>query len=105
MEIVNIEEKENPFFNRKDLKLILKHPLAPTPSKSELKKELASRYNCDESQIVIDYIFTKKGACESLAKVKILKEKPKEKPKEEEKVEAQASENLGKDKEGEKSLS
>jgi len=101
MEIFVESEKENPFFPRKELKIILKHPSAATPSKSELKKELASRYGCDESQIIIDYIFTKKGVCESLAKVKILKEKPKE----EKKVEAQASENLGKDKEGEKSLS
>jgi ribosomal protein S24E len=104
MEIVVESEKENPFFQRKELKLILKHPLAATPSKAELKKELASRYACDESQVIIDYIFTKKGTCESLAKVKILKEKPKEK-KEEEKIEAQTSKNLGKDKEGEKNLS
>jgi ribosomal protein S24E len=103
MEIVVESEKENPFFPRKELKLILKHPLAATPSKAEVKKELASRYACDESQVVIDYIFTKKGTCESLAKVKILKEKPKEK-KEEGKIEAQASKNLGKNKEGEKSL-
>jgi ribosomal protein S24E len=103
MEVVVESEKENPFFQRKELKLILKHPLAATPSKAELKKELASRYACDESQVIIDYIFTKKGTCESLAKVKILKEKPKE--KEGGKAEAQTSKSLGKDKEGEKNLS
>jgi ribosomal protein S24E len=75
MEIIIKAEKENPFLNRKEIKLILKHPSAPTPSKEEVKKQIASQFNLDESQIIIDYIFSKKGICESLAKVKILKGK------------------------------
>lgn len=71
MEIEVIEEKENPFLKRKELKLKLKHQNAPTPKKQDLIKELASRYSVQENQIFIDYIFTKKGLQESLAKVKI----------------------------------
>lgn len=72
MEMVVIEEKENPFFNRTELKLRLKHSGVTTPSKADLIKELASKYSVEENQISIDYIFSVKGIGESIAKVKIL---------------------------------
>lgn len=89
MDITIQEEKENPFFKRKELSLLLKHPKSATPTKALLIKELASMYKADESQVVVDYIFTKKGISESFAKVKILQEKLP--AKEGEKTEAQAS--------------
>jgi len=76
MQITTIEEKENPFFKRKELTLLLKHDAVSTPSKAEVVKMVAASNKVDESQVVIDYIFTKSGISESLAKVKILKEKP-----------------------------
>jgi ribosomal protein S24E len=93
---MNIEkEKENKFFNRRDLTVKIKHKGAATPSKADLTKELAKKYKVDESQVMIDYIFTMHGLNESTAKVKILNEKPKveEKKEESEKVEAQTSKN------------
>lgn len=94
MQIEVVDEKENKFFNRKDVIVKLKHEGAATPSKSEVVKELANKYKVDESQIVIDYVFTMHGLNESNAKVKVLNEKPKveEKKEEGEKVEAQTSE-------------
>lgn len=90
MEITTIEEKENLFFKRKEYLLLVKHRLAATPSKTELIKKIAEINNADENQIKIDYIFTKKGMCESIVKVKIFKEKPKEEKKQEgEKIETQ----------------
>lgn len=93
MDIEILEEKENPFFNRRELKLIIKHPKLSTPSKTEVIKNIAEANAVDNSQVVVDYIFSKKGTSESLVKVKILKEKPKEEIKEKkgESVEAQAS--------------
>lgn len=94
MEINILEEKENPFFKRKDLKIEIKHPASPTPSKAEITKSLASKYSVDESQIVIDYVFSKRGLGMSFVSCKILHEKPKETKKEEpkgESVETQAS--------------
>lgn len=92
MEVKILEEKENPFFKRKELKIQIKHENSATPSKAELAKQLAEKNSVDVSQVVIDYIFTKKGLAESFAKVKILKEKQKvEVQKKEEKSEAQAS--------------
>lgn len=76
MNMMIIEEKENPFFNRKEIKLSIKHPGTPTPSKAEMVKELAAKYSVDETQVCIDYIFSVKGIGESFAKVKILGEKP-----------------------------
>lgn len=92
MEIVVIDEKENQFFKRKDLILMLKHEASATPSKAELIKTLAATNSVDESQVVVDYIFSKSGTNESFAKVKILSEKPKvAEKKEEKKIEAPAS--------------
>ncbi|MEM5790940.1 MAG: hypothetical protein QXP77_02750 [Candidatus Aenigmatarchaeota archaeon] len=85
MEIEILEERTNPFFKRKELKIILKHEGSSTPSKQELKKELASKFSLSEERVKIDYIFTRKGSCESFAKVKILEKG--------EKVETQASQN------------
>ncbi len=93
MEIVIIEEKENPFFKRKDLKIRIKHLGSSTPSKSDIVKELAAKYSVEESQVQIDYIFSQKGLGESFVSCKILKEKPAEVKKETkgENVETQAS--------------
>ena len=90
-----LEEKENPFFGRKELKINIKHPNLATPPKQNLLKELASKYSVPEENIIIDYIFSKKGLNESTAKVKIYKEKPKIEKKMEkkgEKSETQTSE-------------
>jgi small subunit ribosomal protein S24e len=88
------EEKENKLLGRKELTVAIAHLGAPTPKKQDIAKELSSKYSVPEDQVVIDYLFTKKGIGESLAKAKILSEKPKlkEPKKEEIKNEAQASE-------------
>jgi len=77
MEISVKEEKENIFLNRKELRLEVKHEKSATPPKQELTKALASMFNVQEQQVVVDYILTKKGCCISSVKAKILKE-PKE---------------------------
>lgn len=94
MELEVKEEKENQLIGRKELKIEIKHSGASTPPKQELIKQLASKYSVPEDQVLIDFIFTKKGIGESFAKAKIYNEKPKikEKVKEEKKGEAQASE-------------
>jgi len=74
MEILIKEEKDNIFFNRKELKLEVKHEKSATPSKQEIIKALASMFNVQEQQVLIDYILTKKGCCVSVVKAKILKE-------------------------------
>ena len=76
MKIEIIEKKDSPFFNRKELKISVKHDTDSTPSKEEIKKDLAVSNQVDVSQIVVDFVSTKKGVCESLANVKILNEKP-----------------------------
>jgi len=83
MELKIKEEKENPFFERKELEIELKHSGDATPSKQELIKELASKYSAPEENILVDYIFTKKGISESIVKVKIYKKNPKIKEKKE----------------------
>ncbi len=88
MEMKIIEEKENPFFKRKEIKVELNHASSATPSKQELMKEIASKFSAAEDCIVIDYILSKKGKNEAVAKVKVYSEPVAKKV---EKVEAQAS--------------
>lgn len=76
MKIEIIENRESPFFKRKDLKISVKHDADSTPSKEEIKKDLAVSQQVDVTQVVVDFVDTKKGVCESLASVKILNEKP-----------------------------
>lgn len=93
---INIkEEKVNPFLKRKDLKLEVRHLNSATPSKKELLKELSEKFSVNEDQVVIDYILTKTGICESIIKAKVLEQKPKIESKAEkkgaEKIETQAN--------------
>ena len=71
MEIEILEQKENPFLKRKELKVRIKHPNSATPSKEDVKKEIAKYFSIVEDSVKVDYILTKKGVCESFAKVKI----------------------------------
>ena len=83
MNIKVIEEKENPFFERKELTLELTHEGAATPPKDRLLEEMSSKYKVEKDFILIDYIFSKKGVNKSIAKVKVYKKKPKIKKKKE----------------------
>ena len=71
MKISILEEKPNPFLRRKELRVEISHPSSATPSKEELRRELARLKGVEEEKIRIDYIFSKKGKGESFAKVKI----------------------------------
>lgn len=84
MEISIIEDKENIFFKRRDLKLRIRHIGNPTPSKNDIIKELALKYDVDNSQVIIEYVFSQSGLGESFVKCNILQEKPKEEKKPEE---------------------
>ena len=74
MEIKILEEKENPFFERRELKLVVKHANSATPTKAEIAKELATSQKADTACVLIDYVFTKKGLQESIVKAKIYKD-------------------------------
>ena len=76
MDVKIIEKRDSPFFKRKELKISIKHDSTTTPSKADIQKDLAVSEQVDESQVVVDFVSTKKGICESVASVKILNEKP-----------------------------
>jgi len=75
MEFRIVSEKYNPFFKRKEIEILFIHPAEPTPSKETIKKILKEKYGVEESQIEINYVLSKIGMPESLAKVKIYEEK------------------------------
>lgn len=88
MEFNIVKEKYNPFLKRKELEIVFIHPGEPTPSKEKINNIIKEKYGVDESQIEINYVISKFGSPESIAKVKIYDEK-----REVKKVEAQPSEN------------
>lgn len=90
MEVEVLEEKQNPFLKRKEVKVLITHSKEATPAKDKLKKLLAERYRVQEVQVQIDYVFSKKGLPESLARVNVLEEPTEQ--KKEEKREAQGNE-------------
>lgn len=71
MEINVIEERENPFLERKELLVLINHQNGPTPSKQQLTEEISKKYDVDKNRIVINYILSKRGKAEALAKIKI----------------------------------
>ena len=73
-----LEEKDNIFLNRKELLLKIPHRNAPTPSREEVKKMVIEKYNVDERNIDLKYIFSQKNRDYAIAKV-FLKEAKEEK--------------------------
>ncbi|MCX6820666.1 MAG: hypothetical protein NT016_01835 [Candidatus Aenigmarchaeota archaeon] len=76
MQIKVVRESENAFFKRKDLDLEIAHAGEPTPRTDDIAAQIAAKYGVDKSQVVIEYVLTKKGSNESLSKAKILKDRP-----------------------------
>ena len=76
MEITVVNERENVFFRRKDLELEIAHAGEPTPRTDDIIAAMAAKYGVDRSQVVVVYIMTKKGSNESVAKVKVLQDRP-----------------------------
>jgi len=76
MQIKVVRESENAFFRRKDLDLEIVHPGEPTPRTDDIAAQIAAKYGVDTSQVIVEYVLTKKGSNESLSKAKILKDKP-----------------------------
>jgi ribosomal protein S24E len=74
-----LEDKENTFFKRRELKVEIPHEGKQTPSKQEVIKEVSEKYSVPPELVSIDYILTKKGTNVALAKIKIYKEKKEEK--------------------------
>ena len=104
-----LQEKDNQLLGRKEVTLEMSHMAAATPAKASIVKELAAKYGVPEENVVIDYVFTKKGVASSEVKAKIYKEKPKVKEKKakeakgaKEAREVKKSEEVKKEGEGEK---
>jgi len=77
MEMKILQEKSNELLGRKEIKFEVIHKAGATPTKANVRKELAEKYGVPEEHIVIDYIFTRKGIASSEIKAKIYKEKMK----------------------------
>lgn len=61
MNIEVIEQKENPLFKRSHIKFNVYHDNSPTPTRSSVRKELASEIKTSEDQLIIEKFTTLHG--------------------------------------------
>ncbi len=91
MELKIIEQKENPFFERKEVKVKIVHHGEATPSKAKVEELLSAKFNVPLEHIIVDYIFSETGIAESFVKAKIYN-KPVRKVEKKEEEKAEGSE-------------
>jgi len=89
MEVKVIEEKDNVFLGRKDVKLEIIHHGQATPSMKKVEEIICEKFNTEPEKIIIRYIFTKTGIGESIVSVQIYNRKVREIKKEEEQKEGE----------------
>ena len=61
MELDITENKENSLFSRKDITFVLRHGGATTPSRVELRQQLATELGAKTENVVIDHMHTETG--------------------------------------------
>lgn len=81
MKLEIISEKDNPLRKRKEYWLSADHADKETPSRHDLLPEVAKKLGSKEELIVLDKIFSERGAAKSRVKVQVYNDK-KEVPKE-----------------------
>ena len=83
MKIKITEEKENPLLHRKEIKAVITE-IEKTPSREEVKKQIAAQVGKDEKTILLDEIKQEFGKKEATTFVKVY-EKPEDLQKYEQK--------------------
>lgn len=71
MEIEILEERENPLFDRKEVKFLVRHE--GSVKRTEVRKELASKVGWDESLTVIKKLDQQFGKTESVGMANLYK--------------------------------
>ena len=66
-----ISEKNNPLLRRKELKLMLSHPGAKSPTRAGVREHVASKLSAKKDRIIVDNMESQFGKNETLAYVKI----------------------------------
>jgi len=56
-----IQEKDSPIFERKTCIVEIEHPGKPTPSRKEIKQQIAKKYQTQENLIAIEKVKTNFG--------------------------------------------
>lgn len=69
-----LSEKENQFFNRRDISFIITYPTAGTPNRIEVKKKLAALKAVDENLVFIRSLRSRMGRHEIKGQTAIYKD-------------------------------
>ncbi len=73
MELEIISEKDNPFFNRKEVDFVLKFPREKTPSRNVARETIAERFNYKKKMVVLDHLKPATGKAEAVGYAKLYK--------------------------------
>ncbi|MFB0544784.1 MAG: 30S ribosomal protein S24e [Asgard group archaeon] len=65
MEIEVIEDKKNPLLYRQEISFIIHHPGEATPSRYDVRKKIAAKFNADVERTFIRSILSEYGSATS----------------------------------------
>ena len=71
MEIEIISERNNPFFNRKEVHFIIHHENEGTPNRELVRTELAEKLNAEKEAVIVQRIYPLFGVHQSKGYAKI----------------------------------
>ena len=73
MELEIASEKDNPFFNRKEVDFVLVFPGEKTPSREKAREAIATHFNHKKTLVVIDHMKPATGKAEAVGYAKLYK--------------------------------
>jgi len=71
LEIKVVEDKENVLLNRRELTLEIFHPGEGTPSRIDIRKYVAAKYNVELDRVYVIKLDTKTGTNKTIGYVRI----------------------------------
>jgi small subunit ribosomal protein S24e len=71
MDIMEVEEEENPWFNRIELRVEIDHTGESTPARIAVRDSVAAKRNKDSYEVIVHKIEPKFGSCLAIGEIKI----------------------------------
>ncbi len=71
MEIKIVEKRENPLLHRVEVKFVVSHPKAKTPTRDEVRSLIATNLNAEKNRVILDHMHTPFGSNETRGYAKI----------------------------------
>jgi small subunit ribosomal protein S24e len=71
MELRIVEKRDNPLLHRVEVRFVVSHPRAKTPTRDEVRSLLATNLNAEKNRVILEYMHTPFGSNETSGYAKI----------------------------------